>query len=218
MSRPAIRHPEATRAAIIQAAHRLFVEKGYADTSVSEIAREAGVTQSLIHHHFGSKQELWRQVGQNCLDEIYSLQGELLSKSSQLPGPEGLRMTLRGLFSFLRKRPDLVRLSLWVQLERPLIPVPDAEQLKTGQRLREHLLARQRAGTLRSDVRPEFIVVMIQGLMLQWMQVRQELVSWLHHSELDPSRVSPEELEKADEEYIDAALKVLVEGVSSPHR
>lgn len=216
MSRPAIRHPEATRAAIIQAAHRLFVEKGFAHTSVSEIAREAGVTQSLIHHHFGSKQELWRQVGQNCLDEIYSLQSELLSKSSQLPGPEGLRMTLRGLFGFLRKRPDLVRLSLWVQLERSLIPVPDSEQLKAGHRLREHLIARQRAGTLRSDLRPEFIVVMLQGVMLHWMQIRQELVSWIHHSELDPNRANSEELEKADEEYIDAAIKVLVAGLSPP--
>ena len=57
-----MRNPEATKKAILDAAERVFFEKGFAQVSTSEIAEEAGVTKSLIHHHFGSKEALWAQV------------------------------------------------------------------------------------------------------------------------------------------------------------
>ena len=56
------RDPEATRAALLEAAETLFLEKGFGNTSLSEIGRQAGITKSLIHHYFGSKEGLWREV------------------------------------------------------------------------------------------------------------------------------------------------------------
>ena len=47
--------PEASRAAILDAAERTFVDKGFAGASMSEIAERSGVTKSLIHHHFGRR-------------------------------------------------------------------------------------------------------------------------------------------------------------------
>ncbi|KJF65275.1 MULTISPECIES: TetR/AcrR family transcriptional regulator [Rhizobium/Agrobacterium group] len=49
---------ERTRAAILAAAIELFGEKGYRATSVSDIAKRAGVVQSALHHHFGAKEQL----------------------------------------------------------------------------------------------------------------------------------------------------------------
>lgn len=214
MNRPAIRDPEATRASIIKAAYALFVEKGFADTSVSEIAKAAGVTQSLIHHHFGSKQELWKEVGRSCLYEIRERQDERLRQISGLPGTEGLRTLMRESFEFLRKRPDLLRLYLWVSLERSLIPLPHNDDLKMAVQLRDHLAFLQQSGVLRADLRPEFIMQMMHGLLIQWMQARQEMVPWIQHGRMDPSLVSPEDMERADEEYLDAAWRVFVEGVT----
>ncbi|MBC8072705.1 MAG: helix-turn-helix transcriptional regulator, partial [Deltaproteobacteria bacterium] len=54
--------PEASRAAILDAAEATFVEKGFAGASMSEIAERSSVTKSLIHHHFGSKEALWSEV------------------------------------------------------------------------------------------------------------------------------------------------------------
>ena len=42
-------------AAIINAARTCFVEKGFAGTSISAIAKKAQINQSLIDHHFGNK-------------------------------------------------------------------------------------------------------------------------------------------------------------------
>ncbi len=46
------------RTAILSASQKIFAEKGLADANVSEIAREAGVTDSIIYHYFKGKEDL----------------------------------------------------------------------------------------------------------------------------------------------------------------
>ena len=48
-----------TRAAILAAARARFAEHGFARTSVRSIAADAGVDPALVHHYFGTKDELF---------------------------------------------------------------------------------------------------------------------------------------------------------------
>lgn len=48
-----------TRGAILTAARRAFAAKGFAGASIRGIAGSAGVDAALVHHYFGSKQELF---------------------------------------------------------------------------------------------------------------------------------------------------------------
>lgn len=48
-----------TRAAILVAARELFAAQGFAGTSVRAIAAAAGVDASLVHHYFGTKDDLF---------------------------------------------------------------------------------------------------------------------------------------------------------------
>lgn len=52
---PRPRDGDATRATILAAARAAFQDKGYARTSLREVARQAGVQPSLIVHFYGSK-------------------------------------------------------------------------------------------------------------------------------------------------------------------
>jgi AcrR family transcriptional regulator len=52
------RNPEASKAAILDAARHVFTERGYAGGSIREIAKRAGVTHGLVIRHFGSKEKL----------------------------------------------------------------------------------------------------------------------------------------------------------------
>lgn len=57
---PRTRDGERSRDAILEAAERLFAERGYLGISLDEIARRSGAKRSLILYHFKSKTGLWR--------------------------------------------------------------------------------------------------------------------------------------------------------------
>lgn len=48
-----------TRAEILDAARALFAERGFSGTTVRGVAAAAGVDASLVHHYFGSKDDLF---------------------------------------------------------------------------------------------------------------------------------------------------------------
>jgi AcrR family transcriptional regulator len=56
------RRAQLTRDEILGAARRLFAERGYARTSVRDIARAAGVSAQTVYDSVGSKQELVAQL------------------------------------------------------------------------------------------------------------------------------------------------------------
>lgn len=48
----------ATRGRILEAAERLFLERGYHATALQEIADRVGITKPALYYHFGSKAEI----------------------------------------------------------------------------------------------------------------------------------------------------------------
>ena len=56
------RNAAATREAILGSALRAFAEKGYDGVGLREIAEGIGVTAMLVHHYFGSKEQLFGEV------------------------------------------------------------------------------------------------------------------------------------------------------------
>ncbi len=56
------------RQRILAVARERFAAVGYDGTSTVEVARRAGVSHPLVHHHFGSKEGLWHAV----VDEIFA--------------------------------------------------------------------------------------------------------------------------------------------------
>jgi AcrR family transcriptional regulator len=60
----------ATRAALVTAARRLFVAKGYFETGTEEIVHDAGVTRGALYHHFTDKKALFRAVFEAVEDDL----------------------------------------------------------------------------------------------------------------------------------------------------
>jgi AcrR family transcriptional regulator len=55
-------YSEATRAALLDEATRLFAARGYAGTSLEDVAAASQVTRGAVYHHFDGKQALFEAV------------------------------------------------------------------------------------------------------------------------------------------------------------
>jgi AcrR family transcriptional regulator len=69
-SRSNAERTQATRAALIDAARRLFVDQGYAQTGTPDIVAAAAVTRGALYHHFADKRELFLAVAQAMAQEV----------------------------------------------------------------------------------------------------------------------------------------------------
>lgn len=62
-----------SRAAILAAAQRLFVERGYRGISMREIAEAVGMTKAALYYHFRDKEHLFVALLQNVLGDLSTL-------------------------------------------------------------------------------------------------------------------------------------------------
>ena len=61
---------DSTKTKIIEAAHRVFIQKGMDGARMQEIADEAGINKALLHYYFHSKEQLFRDVFYGILSEL----------------------------------------------------------------------------------------------------------------------------------------------------
>ncbi len=152
-----------TRADILNAAEQLFADKGFAATAISEVAKQAGVNQSLIYHHFGNKQSLWRAAKEAILIDYMALNVDTLKRP-----PESLKQFLTDFvsarFCFYDDNPNVVRIISWQRLE----PNTEALQNIAGYQSKRQpwldtLQQLQKQNEIRQDVNVEMMLVMIMN-------------------------------------------------------
>lgn len=193
---------EATRVAILDAAEQVFLAKGFAEASTAEIARRAGITKSLIHHHFRSKEGLWEEVKVRRFSAYAERQMSMLQEDRH--DAELLRESMRTYFHFLQRNPQIVRMMAWMFLERdPNEPCADIDReltLSGIARIREG----QQRGLLRSDLNAGFILFTFLGICQYWFQDKQ----WM----LEKIGLSAKS-DAVDAAYLEDAVKIFFEGV-----
>ena len=103
----------ATRRALLDAARVLFAGKGYAEVSIEEVVREAGVTRGALYHHFEDKRLLLRAVVEEIEDEIDVLV-EGAAEEAHARSGDPLEAMMAGSYAFLDacSRPEVRRIML----------------------------------------------------------------------------------------------------------
>lgn len=107
MARPKTDDPEA-RAQILAAAEELFAARGFAGTSIRDIARKAGVTGALLHYYFGTKEALYTTLLDKAVAGIRSLIAE--TAASQKPAPERLSQFIEADAGYILTQANLTRI------------------------------------------------------------------------------------------------------------
>jgi AcrR family transcriptional regulator len=99
-----------TKERLLDAAERLFGQRGFAETSVRSITAEAGANLGAINYHFGSKEALLRAVFSRRLQPLNRRRIELLERCEQAADgePVALEEVLRAFMEpVLRLNPRL---------------------------------------------------------------------------------------------------------------
>lgn len=104
--------------AILEAAEREFLAKGFDGARTTSIARTAGVTHAMLHYYFRTKERIFERI----LDEKMRLMGESILKAfgnPELPLPERLRQGIESHFDFVAANAELPRFLINEVFARP---------------------------------------------------------------------------------------------------
>ena len=89
-------YSESTRSALVSSAIELFTKRGYAGTSLDEVARRARVTKGALYHHFSGKQALFEAAFEKVESRVFGRLEEIMR------GPESpWERALLGLREFI---------------------------------------------------------------------------------------------------------------------
>lgn len=97
---------EPTRERILKAAEALFAERGFAGTSVQDIAAAADANRALLFYYFKNKQQLFDSLLEDAHQELLSR----VRTPSDLDPREALRHAVRGFVRFNVERTTVCRL------------------------------------------------------------------------------------------------------------
>ena len=92
-------------ARIVEAARALFIEKGYADASMSDIAAAAGIKRSTLHYYFRTKDRLFQAIFADIVREIFPRIQVILEKET--PFMERLNAVIDEYMALFRANPAL---------------------------------------------------------------------------------------------------------------
>jgi len=87
---------------ILSTASRLFATRGYSQTTTAEIAREAGVAEGTLYHHFGSKDGIFLTLFDETMEGYLAGIEALLARGTV--GCETLSAFVRFHFDYVSRR------------------------------------------------------------------------------------------------------------------
>lgn len=165
------RRPDERPDELLDAALRIFAERGYANTRLEDIAAEVGVTKGTIYHYFETKEDLLRKAIENKHDRVF-LPLEKVLRERKGPVSATIRLFLRRAFG--QGDPTSVSvLTLLVQGLSREVPKVYHRWLESGPARAWQILAElidegKAAGEFRKDVDSDVVArVAISGLILQ---------------------------------------------------
>lgn len=84
---------------ILAAAEKLFLEKGFKAASTTEIAREAGCNQALVHYYFRTKENLFNRIFDAKFDSVMDFIDSSMKDDSDIFG--NIRNAVGAYFRYL---------------------------------------------------------------------------------------------------------------------
>jgi len=154
---------------IFRAAQKLFVEKGYHNTSIPDIVQGAGVSTGAIYHHYASKEELAREIHKTAVEQyLRKYDEEVRSKESTY---DKIRAYTGLMFRWTEQDPVMVQYLLYGRPKEILdrcLSICSEEGLQGAMEIID-------LGTVRGEIKPmnKFLATAtISGILIRMIELR----------------------------------------------
>lgn len=161
---PSVKRTDRSRGLILDAADRVFREKGFAAASVEEIASRAGLTRKTVYNLFGSKEEIAHHLIARAEAQDQGYRARMAAGEGALGLLETILLDSAG---WCLANPSLARLAL-APAERPRLE-PPADRSSFQGLVRDVLLLGQRQAVIRADEDANFMSLVLLGVYGQAM-------------------------------------------------
>jgi AcrR family transcriptional regulator len=165
--------PGHTRDDVLRQAIGLFNRRGYDAASISDLARELGVTKSAVFYHFDSKESMLAAA----LDEALDALSDAVADGEQAVGGsdayDRLRSTVHASVTILVQHLPAVTLLLRVRGNSPLEQQALQRRRDLDNRIAVLVQNAVQEGRLRGDIAPDVISRLIFGMvnsLTEWYQ------------------------------------------------
>lgn len=175
--------PELRRQQILEAALRVFVERGYHAAHVDHVIREAGVARGTFYLYFKSKHEIFAALVQRMLDLFLRARPAApdieVRKAADVEAE--LRLTYTALFEVFRENRHLCRLLLEeaVGMDKGFAEALDRHHRawhgRIAARLRHFVACGAARRDLDIDVTATAIIGMVEGMSRRYLLVDRPL-------------------------------------------
>jgi AcrR family transcriptional regulator len=190
------------RARILEAAVRVFAERGYHASRVGDIAEAAGVAHGLLYHYFPSKEDVLRTIFRDAWSRLIDALRSI--EAGGEPAPEQLRRVAAVLLRSWRNDPDLVRVLVREIARSPQLTA-QVDEVGDVFLVIERVIARGQAeGSFRVDLDPRLASWIVYG------SLEELLTGWV----LGQLPDGDEEVARAERTVIDVVCGGLARDVA----
>lgn len=157
---------EKTKSKILDHSLRLFAEKGYHGTSISDIAKAAGVSKGLAYNYFESKQDLVASIFNQILEIGY--QYEELMKQVDDPY-DRLQKIIEYTFDYMEENEEFWRLYVSFALQPIIMDTAKSVTKEFGDRMIKMITSIfKKIGIAKPKAEAYILAGLIDGISLEY--------------------------------------------------
>jgi TetR/AcrR family transcriptional regulator, fatty acid metabolism regulator protein len=151
------------RRQILEAAVKVFAQKGFHSSRVGDIAEEAGIAYGLVYHYFESKEDLLETIFRTTWTEMLARVHEV--EEAKIPASEAVRQVTALILRTWRRDPDLVRV-LVREVTRNQHVQQEIEEITSAMEALERIIRDgQESGEFRTDLDPRLAAAIFYGAL-----------------------------------------------------
>ena len=183
------READLRRQIIIEAAEKLFLSKGYEDTTMDQIANESEFSKGTLYNYFKSKDDLYLAIGTKSYEILIDYTKNLIENKD--PGLEQLKAVGYAYYEFTKNYPGYSHIFHDINVKLPHVAQKSEDTLTAiekdynkrneeyGEQFRGVIISAIKNKTIRSDKDPFLIgftlFMMTSGIMKELEQHQNTL-------------------------------------------